>query len=278
MWSIISFLLVAASSLHIANDYFGTVDAYNVIRVCQNKHCCKRTTADVLQTMHNLVGTGDGDVVVEASGCLSHCDKGPNMEVTTSDGTIVLQGMTDAQTCAFQLKEALSSSSSFPPVPKILIAASNVIEQSEQFAAKGAYGEQIRYLTSVIDKLEVSLAISPSTPANAHAHTLRAQAYLQVACGETQQSTSRSDSVAASICDAQRVVTDFSAIATPASLSLAYRTWADALMEQQRDQEKEAPKTKDFSKVVDVLTQWHRVQPIYRTKLQGEIQGLLMST
>lgn len=274
-----SLLLVTAS--------FGTVDAYDVIRVCQNKHCCKRANGDVLQTIHNLVGTGgEGNVVVEASGCLSHCDKGPNMEIKTRDCTILLQGMADAQTCAFQLGEisSSSSSSSFPPIPKILIAASKVIEQSQKFAANGQYGEQIRYLTSVINKLEVSPAISPSTPANAHAHALRAQAYLELANSERLKSTEctndvtpPSELVAASIRDAQRVVQDLSAIATPFSLSLAYRTLADALLEQQQDQEKETSKKKDFSQVVAVLTQWHRVQPMYRTKLQGEIQGLLMS-
>lgn len=279
-------MLLFSLLLLLVTAFFGTVDAFDVIRVCQNKHCCKRTNSDVLQTIHNLVGTGEeGNVVVEASGCLSHCDKGPNMEVKTRDGTIVLQGMTDAQTCTFQLGEVSSSSSSFPPVPKILIAASKVIEQSQQFAVNDQYREQIRYLTSVIDKLEVSPAIFSSTPANAHAHALRAQAFLELASSEKQKSTectndvaSRSELVAASIRDAQRVVQDLSAIATPLSLSLAYRTLADALLEEQQDQEKETSKKKDFSQVVAVLTQWHRVQPIYRTKLQEEIQGLLMST
>eukprot|EP00536_Pseudo-nitzschia_multiseries_P002801 jgi/Psemu1/251996/estExt_Genewise1Plus.C_390013 len=284
-------LLVVASSFHILNGYLGVAEAYNVIRVCQNKHCCKRANTDVLQTIHNLVGTGDNvdNVVVEASGCLSHCDKGPNMEVETSDGTTtVLQGMTDAQMCAFQLGEVSSSSSSsssasFPHVPKILIAASKVMEQSQQFAAVGRHDEQIRYLTSVIAKLENSPAIAPSTPANAHAHALRAQAHLRLAetqaqtqATEESASSPRSASIAASIRDSQRVVQDLSAAATPASLALAYRTWADALLEQQRDEERRTPKPKDFSQVVAVLTQWHRAQPMYRTKLQGEIQGLLL--
>mmetsp|Transcript_22580 Transcript_22580/g.62840 ORF Transcript_22580/g.62840 Transcript_22580/m.62840 type:complete len:292 (+) Transcript_22580:190-1065(+) len=290
MLSILSFSLVGALSFLAPNGwYLGTTEAYNVVRVCQNKHCCKRANTDVLQTIHNLVGTGgDGSVVVEASGCLSHCDKGPNMEVQTRDGTTVLQGMTDAQTCALQFGEVSSSSPLFPPVPKILIAASKVMEQSQRFGAMGQHEEQIRYLASVIAKLENSPAISPSTPANAHAHVLRAQAYLQLAEKQATAGTgagsgsgdteSRSESIAASIRDARRVVGDFSAVATPASLSLAYRTWADALLEQQRDEERETRDAKDFSKVVAVLTQWYGAQPTYRTKLQGEIQGLLMGT
>lgn len=281
----VSFLLVVtAFSVRIMNDHVGKADAYNVIRVCQNKHCCKGTNVDILQTMHNLVESGGdhgGDnVVVEASGCLSHCDKGPNVEVTTGDSTLLLHGLTDAQTCAFELGELSSSTSSFPPIRKILIAASKVIEQSQQFAANGQYEEQIRFLTSVIDKLEVSPIVSPSTTVNADAHAVRAQAYLEQARNEKKKGVedgvndnSQNNAVAAAIHDAQRVVQDLSSVATPTSLTLAYRTWTDAelfLAEEEREK-------KDFSKVVAVLTQWHRAQPIYRTKLQGEIQGLLLN-
>jgi hypothetical protein len=256
----VSFLVLNACCFHITNDSIGKVDAYNVVRVCQNKHCCKRANGNVLQTMHNLIDTaGDDNVVVEASGCLSQCDNGPNVEITTGSGTVLLHEMMDAQTCAFQLGEL----SSFPPLPKILIAASKVIEQSRRFAANGQLEEEVRFLTSVIDKLESSPVIPPATSANADAHALRAEARLQLVRKETEKA-SRDVAISAVIRDAQRVVQDLSAVATPASLSSAYRTWTDAEL-----------KKGDCSMAVAVLTEWHRAQPIYRTKLQGEIQGLL---
>lgn len=291
------FLALNSFCFHIATEKAGKVEAYNVVRVCQNKHCCKRTKVDVLQTIHNLVDTSGGDhndVVVEASGCLSHCDNGPNVEVTTESGTVLLNGMTDSQICAFQLGEISSSTPSFPPVPKILAAASKVMEQSQRFSDTGQLEEEIRFLTSVIDKLEISPVVSPSTSANAHAHALRARARLQLARNEKQkllsnnnednQEISGKDEIAAAIHDAQRVVQDLSAVATPTTLSLAYRAWTDAELilaeheQQQRQQEKEASRKRDFSRVVAVLTEWYRAQPMYRTKLQGEIQGLLLNT
>ena len=282
--------LFGLNYLHLIEERCGIVNAYNVVRVCRNKHCCKRTKVDVLQTIYNLIDT-NSDIVVEQSGCLSNCDKGPNVEVNTKSGTVLLNGMTDAQTCAFQLGELSSSTPSFPPIPKILIAASKVIEQSREFSASGQLEEEIRFLTSVIDKLEVSPAVPPLTSANADAHAFRAQAHLRLAREQKERIPSdpnkkfpEGDALAASIHDAQRVVRDLTAVATPASLSLAYRTWTDAELflaeqreQQQREIEKGTTKKKDFSRVVAVLTEWYRAQPMYRTKLQGEIQGLLLN-
>ena len=284
------FLLLNPKDLCISQDIVGETDAYNVVRVCRNKHCCKRTNVDVLQTMHNLIDKNN-DILVEPSGCLSNCDKGPNVEIRTKSGTVLLNGMTNAQNCAFKLGQVSSSTPSFPPIPKILIAASKVIEQSRRFSDSGELEEEIRFLTSVIDKLEISPAVPPSTPANADAHALRAQARLQLARNQKEMSLSDpnrefpgEDTLAAAIHDSQRVVRDLSDVATPASLSLAYRTWTDAELflaeEQERQQqeiEKETTEKRDLSRVVAVLTEWYRAQPMYRTKLQGEIQGLLLN-
>jgi len=226
------------------------VDALHVVKVCQNKHCCKRAaTVDVLQTMQNLADT---NIQVEASGCLSHCDKGPNVEVTQADGTIaLLHGMKDAKACILEWGVA-----ELPPIPKILVAATKVMEQSQTLESND---DRIRFLSSVIGKLEET---SAKTPGIAHAHALRAKAYLEQG----------GESLEAAIRDAQTVTQDFLQVATPTSLSLAYRTWADALLleeEQRRDQQQA-----DFSEVVAVLTTWQKDQPMYRTKLQREIQEL----
>jgi hypothetical protein len=269
---VVLWALTFVSFSKINDHIIGKVDAYNIIKVCQNKNCCKRNS-DVLQTIHNLVGMSDGvdgKIVVESSGCLSQCDMGPNIKVTTKGDKktppTVLNGMTDVQTIAFQLGELSTTMSSFPLVPKLLIAASKVIEQSEKFATDGHHEEQIRYLTSVIGKLENS---SPSTTVNAHAHAIRARAYLR-SFEEEEQEEKNDDRVISAIHDAQRVVRDLSAVATPISLSLAYRAWTDAeliLAKQQTQQQ-------NNEKAIDVLSQWHRAQPKYGTKLLGEIDSL----
>jgi len=268
---VVSFLVLHTCSFLILVE---KANAYSVVRVCQNKHCCKRANdGDILQTMHNLIDTGKREIVVEASGCLSECDKGPNVEITIGSNKVLLHGMVDAQTSAFQLGETSASNPSLPSVPKILVAASKVMEQSQQFSANGQFEEAIRFLTSVIDKLEVSQNISPSTSANAHAHALRANAHLEQA--RKREGPASDEDVAACIADAKRVVQDLSDVATPKSLSFAYRTWTDAEMFLAEKQERNFFDKKDFTRAVDVLREWYRAQPMYRTKLQGEIQGLI---
>ena len=91
------------------------------IRVCQNKHCLKANPL-LLQTISQLTSPKQ----VETSGCLSHCDDGPNIEIIESDGTSkVLNGLADATTASVLLEQALEDAS----FPKLLIAASKVMER-----------------------------------------------------------------------------------------------------------------------------------------------------
>jgi hypothetical protein len=243
------------------------------IKVCQNKHCCKRASknVDILQTMNNLLLTApQNSLHVKGSSCLSHCDMGPNVEILLPNGTsLLLHGMMDAQMCAAQLGLLLLKNEeanqddkmlSILSPPKILLAASKVMEQSQTLPI----AERIRYLTSVITKLEESK--QQSTAANAHAHALRAQAYLDED-NHRNNNTSRSISLDHAIQDARYVVRDLQrdAVATTTTLALAFRTWVDA--ELQKGQTQHA---------LDVLQEWYHVQPTYRTKLQREIQEVLM--
>ena len=108
--------------------------------------------------------------------------------------------------------------------------------------------EQERLLSSVIKKLEGSTEHNPST-ALAHAYALRAK-------------TSFEDlKYPLAIEDAQKAI-DYSNIATSATLSTAYRVWADA------------EQACGSGQAIAVLQRWHRAQPTYRTKLQKEIQDI----
>jgi len=274
------------------------------IQVCKNKHCCKRATnknVDVVQTMNNLLLIPDKkearqsddnvrDMEIVSSSCLSHCDLGPNVQVKLPNGTsILLHGMVDTQTCAAQLGELVSTLnddnkdgkttiSTLSP-PKILIAASKVMERSQQFPD---IQERIRYLTSVIDKLESSPTVPSvrNTPANAHAHALRAQAYLEEASKPrttTATTTSESDDASDYYCDlairnARQVVKEFGTVATFFSCAMAFRTWADA---EQFKARKGKDGSYDYHKSIAVLKEWYQTQPNYRTKLQREIEDLL---
>ena len=93
------------------------------VRVCQNKHCVKRNP-NILQTISNLI-----DVPIESSGCLSHCESGPNVEIHLPGGgsSKVMEGLTDATTVAIQLELHLNF-----PIPKLLLAASKVMERATQ--------------------------------------------------------------------------------------------------------------------------------------------------
>jgi hypothetical protein len=117
--------------------------------------------------------------------------------------------------------------------------------------------EQERLLTSVISKLEVATStdLAEST-ALAHALALRARASL-----ERQEWSLASR-------DAQRATQkEFSKVATPETISVAYRVWADA--------EQASSGSSSTQNVISVLQQWYKAQPTYRTKLQREIQDLV---
>jgi hypothetical protein len=108
--------------------------------------------------------------------------------------------------------------------------------------------EGMRYLDSVVSKLEGS--DYAESPAMANALALRAKTHSL--SGETTKA----------IQDAQRVV-KLKHTATAATLSMAYRAWADT---------ETIP-----TRVIAVLQHWHSDQPIFGTKLQTEIQDLRVS-
>lgn len=106
----------------------------------------------------------------------------------------------------------------------------------------------MRYLDSVVSKLEES--DYAESPAMTNALALRAKVSLSL------------DERRSAIQDAHRAVKLKNA-ATAATLTMAYRVWADAEV--------------DPSKVVAILQKWLSDQPNFRAKLQTEIQDVLES-
>lgn len=105
--------------LYVWLDFAHSLSAEPVIRVCQNKHCCKKSP-HLLQTISQLATPA----LVESSGCLSHCDEGPNVEIENDSSSILLHGIIDATTAALELEQALNT-----PIPKVLVAASKLMER-----------------------------------------------------------------------------------------------------------------------------------------------------
>lgn len=71
--------------------------------------------------------------MVESSGCLSQCNKGPNMEVQMPEKSILLHELQDATEVMTKLE--LATDSSFR-VPKLLEAAAKVMERVEATEGK----------------------------------------------------------------------------------------------------------------------------------------------
>ena len=128
----------------------------NKIRVCQNKHCMKKYP-QLHQTLSILLNHP-----VEVSGCLSHCEKGPNVQLqggggggaspasvgdnNDPTGSVLLHGMVNVATVVDQLEHqhqleqqrnnndntndnAIVLTSSWS-IPKLRIAACNVMDKA----------------------------------------------------------------------------------------------------------------------------------------------------
>lgn len=76
------------------------------IQVCQNKNCVRNfgsTTSSYFYTLPQILQDLSPLIEVESTGCLSKCDKGPNMQLTSS--SVVLHGVKDHIQAAAALEE-----------------------------------------------------------------------------------------------------------------------------------------------------------------------------
>ena len=107
------------------------------IQVCQNKDCCRRFTtasAPLPQVLHNLLPPQHASrTEILASGCLSLCDKGPNVQLTISTGEQVERnGVSDHIQAAAEL-QALGVE-----IPPKLLAAVTVLEKAHKRTLAGS--------------------------------------------------------------------------------------------------------------------------------------------
>jgi hypothetical protein len=101
------------------------------IQVCQNKDCCKRyktQSMNLVHTIYNLLPPSS-DIHVEATGCLSQCQKGPNI-------AIIKDNSQEEPTIYNDISDHFCAAAVLPidPPPTLLTAVS-VMEKAE----KGTY-------------------------------------------------------------------------------------------------------------------------------------------
>ena len=102
------------------------------IQVCQNKDCCLRfqgRAANLVQTLRQITTL---DVPIEPTGCLSHCDKGPNIRIVVSNGKEVIEHGIDSAHAGAAVLELTDPNLRIHPT---LLAAWKVMEQSHQGTA-----------------------------------------------------------------------------------------------------------------------------------------------
>jgi len=114
-------------------------------------------------------------IQLEASGCLSECGEGPNVEVVVPDGrsSILYKGINDADSARDLLKDACDIL-----VPPILVAAVNVMARADK---THRIEEKEKMVTSVIHALERDESAGMNSHALASAFVMRADARLELA-------------------------------------------------------------------------------------------------
>lgn len=97
------------------------------IQVCQNKDCCRRFQAQskLPEVLEDLL---DDSVSIQATGCLSHCGKGPNVCIKHLGKAGFRGGITNPSLAVLFLEEELQEQ----PLSTKRIAAVKVLEKGHQ--------------------------------------------------------------------------------------------------------------------------------------------------
>ncbi|KAI2511921.1 hypothetical protein MHU86_2437 [Fragilaria crotonensis] len=224
------------------------------IQVCQNKDCCSRfqgRASNLVQTLRQI--TSQVGVPIESTGCLSHCDKGPNIRIVISNGKEVIEHGVDSAHAAAAVLELADPNLRIHPT---LLAAWKVMEQSQQ--APDA-SEKERFLNSVINALSKDESLAVST-CMAQALVLRSQVLSNDddINNNASKITERLDSARTDIIRA--------AVLDPYHPTV----WRIlATIEEERN---------DHAAAIQALSKWATYQPLFSTKVQNEISRLRDST
>ena len=99
------------------------------IEVCQNKHCCRNFVHGSLpQVLSDL--TSGTSIEVEETGCLSRCDKGPNLRVTVAGDSSRMEEQYYLQGVKDHIRVATELDGFGVTVPSKFVAACTVMEKA----------------------------------------------------------------------------------------------------------------------------------------------------
>ena len=104
-----------------------------IIQVCENKNCVKQfpTSAaggdGLIQLFSDLIHPMANHIVLQSSGCLSQCGRGPNVCITTNPKSNIYFGVKDAYIVGDLLKDECNIE-----ISPILLAAVDVMAQANR--------------------------------------------------------------------------------------------------------------------------------------------------
>lgn len=215
------------------------------IEVCQNKFCKRNfdnAGSTLPQVVRDLLPPRDAPkITIQETGCLSRCDKGPNMRMflQKNDQAYELHGVKDH----FQLAAALEEFDI--DVSSKYLAACTVLEKAHKSSIPE---EKQRFLSSVIRSLDVDDLVGNSS---VHARALLMRAELILSTGQYEQVRR----------DVQRVLSmDTASVVVRGRACLAA---ADAYEQEGK-----------ISEAIRSLQQWAAIDPSFRSKISNEIERL----
>jgi len=213
------------------------------IEVCQNKNCCRnfQLSGTALPQILSDLASNEG-IEIEVTGCLSRCDKGPNVRISlTGDEQYYLQGVKD------QVQVATELDFLGVEVPSKFLAACSVLQKAHIAQTPE---EKDRFISSVIRSLD---ADEGSSSVHARALVMRSEMHLEASC------------FAEALQDAQRALG--MKRATTATRIKAYRVSADVFERQG-----------SFAEAIESLREWANADTSFLTKINEEIKRLRSAT
>lgn len=103
-----------------------------IIKVCENKNCLKQFPVaagvdGIFQVLSDLIHPQASNIVLQSSGCLSQCGRGPNICVTSKQKSSIFFGVKDAYIASSLLKDECNIE-----ISPLLLAAVDLMSQANR--------------------------------------------------------------------------------------------------------------------------------------------------
>ncbi|GFH49455.1 hypothetical protein CTEN210_05931 [Chaetoceros tenuissimus] len=219
------------------------------VQICQNKDCCKSFPAKydggLYQAMRDLLPNQQArnEISIEKSGCLSHCNRGPNVNIVNKDNEERSERMFGRIDGILAGAVALDVGLGID-CPGELMAALESMASAHQASDPI---KKIKLLNSTIHT--ITQAQLTTSTAMAHALILRADAFLEAGQAQNYKQAMEDVTKAISIDDLD---------------GRAWRVLADV---------KEAQE--DYLGAMEAISEWAVVNPEFQSKAQKELTRIM---